>query len=245
MSKYTPEPHPEIDLEEFRKVVHSRRSVRRFTEEPIPEAVLQDCFDLALLSPNSSNLQPWEFHRVVNPQARDKIVTACLGQNAAKTAAELIVVVARTKTWKKHCGENLDNWPEPTVPRIVEAYYRGGAQVHYGGLPLDPFGLVKKTIRRLSGLARPMPRWPNSSADMALWATKTTALAAQTFVLALRAHGFDSCMMEGFDEARLRKAVKLPKDGVVLMVIGAGRRAEKGVYHARIRFPRQRFLIEH
>ncbi len=245
MSNYIPDPVPDIDVEEFRKTVQSRRSVRRFTEEPIPESVLQDCFDLALLSPNSSNLQPWEFHRVVDPQKKVRVVKACLNQNAAKTAAELIVVVGRTKTWKKHCQENLDYWPEPTIPRIVEAYYRGGAKVHYGGLPLDVFGLVKKTIRRISGIARPMPRWPNSPQDMQLWATKTTALAAQTFVLALRAYGFDSCMMEGFDEARLRKAIKLPRDGVVLMVIGAGRRADKGIYHARIRFPRERFLIEH
>ncbi len=245
MSNYRPEPHPTIDVEEFRKVVHSRRSVRRFTDEPIPEEAIQDCLDLALLSPNSSNLQPWEFHRVRDPAVKAKVVNACLNQNAAKTAAELVIVVGRTKTWKKHCQENLEQWPEPTVPRIVEAYYRGGARVHYGGLPLDFFGIVKKTIRRISGIARPMPRWPNSPADMELWATKSAALAAQTFVLALRAHGFDSCMMEGFDEARLRKAVKLPRDGVVLMVIGAGRRAEKGVYHARIRFPRERFIKEH
>ncbi|MEN8720300.1 MAG: nitroreductase family protein [Oceanococcaceae bacterium] len=245
MTDYIPDPLPTIDVEEFRKVVRSRRSVRRFTDEPIPEAVIQDCLDLALLSPNSSNLQPWEFHRVLDPRKRDKLVDACLGQNAARTAAELFVVVARTRTWKKHCAENVESWPEPTVPRIVENYYRKGAKVHYGYLPLDPFGLVKKTIRRLSGLARPMPRWPNTPQDMELWATKTTALAAQTMALALRAHGFDSCMMEGFDEVRLRKAVRLPTDGVVVMVLAAGRRADKGIYHARIRFPRERFLIEH
>ena len=30
-------PLPEIDIEEFRKVVRTRRSIRRFTDEPIPE----------------------------------------------------------------------------------------------------------------------------------------------------------------------------------------------------------------
>ena len=40
-------PLPEIDIEEFRKVVRTRRSIRRFTDEPIPEAVLEDCLELA------------------------------------------------------------------------------------------------------------------------------------------------------------------------------------------------------
>lgn len=244
MSKTAPE-LPTIDVEEFRKVVHTRRSIRRFTPEPIPDAVLQDCLDLALLSPNSSNLQPWEFHRVVDPERRANVVRACLNQNAAKTAAELLIVVARTDTWQRHCEENIARWPEPSVPRIVENYYRRAAKVHYGRLPLDPFGVVKKTLRKLSGLRRPMPRWPNSDADMDLWATKTAALGAQTLMLALRAHGYDSCPMEGFDEARLRRAVPLPRKGVIVMVIGAGRRAENGVYHDRYRFPRERFIHEH
>lgn len=245
MTDYKPAPLPKINAAEFRKVVESRRSVRRFTDEPIPEAVLQECLDLALLSPNSSNLQPWEFHRILDPEKKARVIDACLKQNAAKTAAELIIVVARTATWKKHCQENIEHWPEPTIPRIVENYYKSGAKIHYGSLPFDPLGLIKKSLRRLSGIRQAMPRWPNTPQDMRLWASKTTALAAQTFVLALRAHGYDSCMMEGFDEKRLRKAIKLPRDGVVVMVIGAGRRAPKGVYHDRIRFPRERFVIEH
>jgi hypothetical protein len=51
------EPAPEgIDIENFKKVVQSRRSVRKFTQTPIPSDVLDECLDLALLAPNSSNL---------------------------------------------------------------------------------------------------------------------------------------------------------------------------------------------
>lgn len=57
---YEPAPQ-DIDVEQFKKVVESRRSVRKFTDKPIPEDVLDACLDLALLAPNSSNLQPWTF----------------------------------------------------------------------------------------------------------------------------------------------------------------------------------------
>ena len=57
---YEPAPQ-DIDIENFRKVVTSRRSVRKFTNKPIPQAVLDDCLDMALLAPCSSGLQQWSF----------------------------------------------------------------------------------------------------------------------------------------------------------------------------------------
>lgn len=52
---------------------------------------------------------------------------------------------------------------------------------------------------------------------MKIWATKSTALAAQNLMLALRAHGYDSCPMEGFDEHRVKKLLNLPGKGLVTM----------------------------
>lgn len=243
-ARYQAPPLPDIDVEEFRKVITSRRSVRRFTDEAIPEEVVQDCLDMALLAPNSSNLQPWDFYRITSADKKQKMVKACLNQNAAKTAAEMIIVVARTTTWKKHCAEMLEHWPEESIPRVVESYYSKGAKAHYGRLPLDPMGKIKKLIRDVAGISQPVPRWPNSQSDMELWACKSTALASENLMLAFRAHGFDSCPMEGFDEKRVRQIVKLPKDGLIVMIVAAGRRADNGVYHEQIRFDRNRFIHE-
>ena len=42
------EPAPQdIDVDNFRKVVESRRSVRKFTDKAIPADVLDACLDLA------------------------------------------------------------------------------------------------------------------------------------------------------------------------------------------------------
>ena len=55
---------PKINKEEFIKVVKSRRSVRVYNDEVVPEDVIHSCLDLALLAPNSSNLQAWKFYWV-------------------------------------------------------------------------------------------------------------------------------------------------------------------------------------
>ena len=57
---YEPAPQ-DINVENFKKVVTSRRSVRKFTDKAIPAEVLDDCLDLALLAPNSSNYSRGHF----------------------------------------------------------------------------------------------------------------------------------------------------------------------------------------
>lgn len=233
---------PDTTLDEFQKVVRSRRSVRRFTNEPLPEQVLDDCLDLAMLAPNSSNLQPWEFFVVRTPELKAKLADACLGQNAAKTGPVLIAVVARTDTWRRHSRMALEQWPEGKLPGIVEKYYSKIAPIHYNQGPFGLFGAAKKAAGLAVGLTRPVPRGPYSPNEMKIWATKSTALAAQNLMLALVAHGYDSCPMEGFDECRVRRLLKLPKKGVVTMILAAGKRSEKGVYNQQYRFDKSEFV---
>lgn len=236
---------PDINVEEFRKVVQSRRSVRRFDSTPIPPDILDDCLDMALLAPNSSNLQPWEFHVLQNVELKAQVAAACLGQNAATTAQALVVVVARTVTWRSHAKLMLERWPDAKVPKVVDDYYRRLVNIYYSQGPANILGHTKRVLSFFAGLTRPVPRGPFSHADMKVWAAKTVALGAENFMLAMRAHGFDSCPMEGFDETRVRRLLKLPKDAFVVMVIGCGKRAEDGVYHPRIRFERERFVKTH
>jgi nitroreductase len=242
--RYREAPPPAIKVEEFRKVVKSRRSIRKFTNKPIPKAVLDDCLDLAMLAPNSSNLQPWGFYVVQTPARREALVRACLSQNAAKTAAELIVVVARTGTYLENARLNLAEWPGPMpLPRIMRDYYAKLVPLYYTQGPLGSFGLIKKGVARVAGRFKPTPRGPYSHAEMKVWAVKSTALAAENLMLAMRAYGFDTCPMEGFDEARVRRLLKLPSDAHVVMVLGCGERAEDGVYYPQMRFARERFVF--
>ncbi len=237
------EPIPEINVEEFRKVVMSRRSIRVFEPTPIPPEVTEDCLNMGLLAPNSSNLQPWEFYWVRDPQTKKELVQICLNQPAARTAAELIVCVARADTWplvQKQMIEELSK--EPKVPASALIYYRKIVPMFYKQGLLGWYGLAKRVVFYLRGIKLPTPREPVSQSDMVLWATKSTCLAAENIMLAFRAHGYDSCPMEGFDSHRLKKLLDLPRRSSVTMVIGAGKRASNGVYGPRYRFNRAQFV---
>ncbi len=87
-----------------------------------------------------------------------------------------------------------------------------------------------------------VPRGPYTRSEVELWAAKSTALACENLVLAFRAHGYDTCMMEGFDEVRVRKLLKLPDAAFTVMVVGAGERADDGVFWPQVRFERSLFV---
>lgn len=232
----------DIDVDNFRKVVESRRSVRKFTDKPIPEDVLNACLDLALLAPNSSNLQPWTFYVVQDSAKKKQIVKACLGQLAAKTASELIVCVARTDRIDEMAKRNINEFPLPEVPAMVKKYYTLIPYNYKTGY-FNSLGNFKKVAFKLARtLDKQLPVTAFSTDDAKLWATKTTALACENLVLALRAYGFDSCMMEGFDEPLVAKTLKLNHQQYPIMVIGAGERAGDGVFFPQYRFDRSLFI---
>lgn len=231
----------DIDVNQFKKVIESRRSVRKFTDTQIPAEILDECLDLALLAPNSSNLQPWMFYVVQSAEKKTQLVKACMGQLAARTAAELIVCVARTDRIDEMAKKNLSQFPMPKTPKAVQQYYRFIAYNYKTGL-FNSIGNAKKLAFSVVRQFTPLPVTAFSPADRKLWAVKSTALACENLVLALRAYGFDSCMMEGFDEPRVRKILQLGDEEYPVMVIGAGQRAEDGVFFPQYRFERELFV---
>ncbi|MDQ3233747.1 MAG: nitroreductase family protein [Pseudobdellovibrionaceae bacterium] len=233
------------DPDALTEIIRSRRSIRRFTDEVIPPAVMQACLDLALQAPNSSNLQTWEFHWVRTPGLKKALAAACLGQAAATTAGELIVCLARTQTWRRNAKlveQQLKTDGLPT--RSTLAYYNRLVHWVYTVGPLSVLAPFKYMLFTLLGWFRPIIRSPLTAKDQAIWAIKSAALACENLMLGLRAYGYDSCAMEGFDARRVAKILKLPRDGHIVMVIGAGRRAKGGVYGPKLRLPREFFVFE-
>lgn len=231
----------------FDRIIRSRRSVRVYQDESMPQEVMDHALDWALLAPTSSNLQCWEFHHVKSEDKKNLLVKACLGQSAARTASALVVAVARTKTWPKINKMMLEEFDKQgdKVPKIARTYYEKIVPLFYGQGFLGIKGFFKRIMFFTRGLFSPTPRGPKSHADMRVWSIKTTALACENFMLGMTAQGYDTCPMEGFDEVRVKKLLNLASDAEVVMVISCGKRAENGVYAQQLRFDKKHFLFSH
>lgn len=240
------EPADTLNSSEFERVVRSRRSVRVYTNEPIREEVIRKCLELAVLAPSSSNLQPWEFYWVRDPDKKKLLVQFCLKQPAAATAQELIVCVARLDTWRRNRNLMLDilSKSRERVPEAMLSYYRRIVPLACGHGPFYLFSPLKKLLMLLLAMRMPSPRGPASKSDMRVWAHKSTALACENLMLALRAFGYDSCAMEGIDATRIRKLLGLPRAAEICMVVSAGKRADNGIYGKQLRFDNSLFLFE-
>ena len=231
--------------EEFTELANARRSCRVYTDEPVPESVMEKCMDLALLAPNSSNLQPWKFFWVKSPDKRAQLDKFCLDQPAATTAAEIIVAVACPENWKftrELMLEKFKEQDEVKVPKAAYTYYDKLVPLVYSQGPLGVFGLIKRIYVWFLGIKKPMPRKPISNSHMKTWAHKSTALACENLMLAFRAYGYDTCPMEGLDEKRIKKMLGLERSEEVCMAISVGKRASDGIYGPRIRFERDLFI---
>ena len=240
------DPAAQTDPQAFETVVRSRRSTRVYTQDAIPETVMRRCLELTLLAPNSSNLQPWEFHWIRDVDKKAELARLCLRQPAATTAQELVVCVARLDTWDRNRKLMIKAMQDSgqEVPESALAYYKKLVPLAYGQGPFSVFGPFKKLIFWMLALRKPMPRGPAGKADMRVWAHKSTALGCQNLMLSLRAFGYDSCPMEGMDPVRVRKLLKLPRTAEICMVISAGKRAENGIYGQQVRFDPSLFLFE-
>ena len=72
---------------------------------------------------------------------------------------------------------------------------------------------------------------------MRIVAHKSTALAAQNFMISMAAIGYDTCPMEGSDTLRIKRLLDLPIGAEINMIVSCGIRDEKGVYGERFRVP--------
>ncbi|MFV8341863.1 nitroreductase family protein [Flavobacterium sp. XS2P39] len=227
------------------EAIKYRRSVRVFKKEPIATQKVKECIELATLAATSSNMQLWEFYHLVSPEIIQQITKASFDQNAAKTAQQMVIVVARKDLWRKRVQSNLDylkslygDKPESAYSKrekFALNYYQKIVPTLYFDF-LGIFGMLKFIAFQIIGVFKPIYREARQS-DMRIVAHKSAALAAQNFMISMAAINYDTCPMEGFDSLMVKKILHLPASSEINMIIGCGIREEQGVYGERFRIP--------
>ena len=91
-------------MDVFEAIV-SRRSIRAFKLDNIPEKILNKILEAAWWAPSAGNLQAREFILVTDPELKRKLCNAALGQSFIEEAPIDIVVCANERRSAQRYGQ--------------------------------------------------------------------------------------------------------------------------------------------
>jgi nitroreductase len=155
----------------------------------------------------------------------------------------MIAFVTRRDLWKlrmewhkKNIESEIKNGIPDKYQKRMLNYYTKIVPFAYSNDWFGLMGFLRWVVSNGISLFRPMTRMAGIN-DTRIVVHKSCALAAQTFMLSIAAEGYESCPMEGFDQVRARKALGLPRQAEIGMIVSVGKGTEKGIWGKRLRVP--------
>jgi nitroreductase len=161
------------------QVVRTRRSIRRFTDRPVSKKLLLEILDIARRAPSNSNMQPWRVY-LVGGAAKDKVAQA-LSDAHQKSPAD----------YQPERPMYAPNLPAPYSDRLQQF-----GRVLYGALGIDRADMEARgryVARNLNFYAAPIGAFFTVDRRMEANSWFDCGLFAQTFMLAAKARGLDTC----------------------------------------------------
>jgi nitroreductase len=83
------------------EAIRTRRSIRKFKPDPIPDKKIKLLLESARLAPSGTNTQPWRFIVVRDDDTKTKLQRAAHNQRHVKRAPVIIVCCADLKSFKE------------------------------------------------------------------------------------------------------------------------------------------------
>ena len=101
-----------IDLSnQFMNVMATRRSVRGFSDEDIPDIVLENIIRTAMSAPSGANKEPWQFSVVKDKTVKKKI------REAAEAEEKKFYKERATEEWLKDLNKFETDWSKPFLEK--------------------------------------------------------------------------------------------------------------------------------
>jgi nitroreductase len=129
--------------------IFARRSIRKYTEEPVAADDIERLLQAAMAAPSASNRKPWEFVVVTEPELLERLRSGLI---FARYAAPLAIAVCGNmqRAWP---GPGRDLWVEDcsaaTQNILLASAGLGLGAVWIGVHPIAPF---VKTVSRILAL---------------------------------------------------------------------------------------------
>ncbi len=104
---------------EFRELLDRRRSVREFSDRPVPLEVLRDAIRTAGTAPSGAHMQPWHFALVTDPSIKKQIREAAEAEERETYANRM------SEEWRKALAPLGTDANKPfleTVPALIVVF---------------------------------------------------------------------------------------------------------------------------
>jgi F420 biosynthesis protein FbiB-like protein len=79
---------PRLLPADFQRLVQTRRSIRRYTAQPVPPELVERLLTAAVWAPSAHNRQPWRFATLSRPEAKSRLAQAMGAQLRADRLAD-------------------------------------------------------------------------------------------------------------------------------------------------------------
>lgn len=223
----------ESPLDSFEKLVRARRAVRHFRPDPIEDGLIERIIDIARWAPSGYNLQPTHFTIVRDPALRARLRPACMDQAQITEAPAVIVLTGDRQVVPHQFADVLDaDRVMGAISPEYEALLRSIVPLAFGHGPLGLGWLWKASLIPLVRLLRPIPSLP--AVHKRFWVTKQVMLAAMNLMLAATAAGLATLPMEGFDEGRVRRVLRIPQTHVIPVIVAVGHADDRKQVKSRL-----------
>lgn len=184
--------------------IRERRSTPSFDGRDIPAEDIRTILEAGIAAPSGYNVQPWRFVVVQSPEQKKRLRAACFNQAKVEEAPVVIACCGDADSWRRDADE------------IVRMGQAGGMSEGYAA-QLKSY--VESYLLSLN------------TDQMHGWLNKQVTYAATYMLLTAEVMGYDTAAMEGFEEDKVREALRLPLSYWVVSLLAIGHLKGSDKYH--------------
>ncbi|MGG1637108.1 nitroreductase family protein [Paenibacillus sp. FSL A5-0031] len=186
----------------FFDVLNSRRSVREYDSSAvISEEEIRDILATAIKAPSSSNMQPWRFLVVTDPELKQKLLPIAFNQKQVAAASAIVIVLADLEMYtlsEKIYGSAIE---AGFMTEEVGNNFIANSTKMYSALPAE----------RLKEIV-----------------VFDTGLVAMQLMLTARAKGYDSVPMGGYNRDQVMELFNISDRYLPTLMLPIGKAAVEG-----------------
>ncbi|MET3589918.1 nitroreductase [Bartonella silvatica] len=187
----------------------SRKSIRAFTDQPVPQETVKEILRLAARAPSGTNIQPWQ-------------VIVLTGKVLQKVGEELSQLVLSGVQGEREYHYYPLQWREPYLSRRrkvgLDLYQSLGIQKG------DEEKMLHQKARNFSFFGAPVGFLFTMDHDMEIGSWLDLGMFMQTIMLAARGFGLDTCPQAAFADyhQQIRTLLSVPSDRKIICGMALG-----------------------